>query len=131
MSSLAKHPPLVLRAAPGESYGPRAGTPTLAIAPGRESISVLVCCGKGQAKRCRGRALSHRIPLAGLKCVSEKRRGQIDLLLLRLWESGNPAGFAGFPSPRALRASFPQPCEAPKLKSSRHGCLRPLFRSVT
>jgi len=53
MSSLAKHPPLVLRAAPGESYGPRAGTPTLAIAPGRESISVLVCCGKGQAKRCR------------------------------------------------------------------------------
>src|SRR5690348_17911508 len=48
----------------------------------------------------------------------------MDLLLLRLWESGNPAGFAGFPSPRALRASFPQPCEAPKLKSSRHGCLR-------
>ena len=73
-----------------------------------------------------GRAYSHRIPLAGLKCASQKRREELDLLLLRLWESGNPAPFAGFPS----AAPFPQPsAPARRIKSPRYGYVRPLFRS--
>src|SRR5690242_17804960 len=48
----------------------------------------------GQRSCTRGIALSHRIPLAGLKCVSEKRREELDLLLLRRWESGNRAAIS-------------------------------------
>jgi hypothetical protein len=44
-----------------------------------------------QAPASSGRAYSRRIPLAGLKCGSGRRREKMEQLLLRLWESGNPA----------------------------------------
>src|SRR5207245_801858 len=53
----------------------------------------------------RGRAYSHHIPLARLKCVSPKRRLEMAARL-----GGEPGG-------------------ARKLESSRHGYFRPLFRS--
>src|SRR5437899_529973 len=52
-----------------------------------------------------GRAYSHHIPLARLKCLSEKRRLELAGRL-----GGEPGG-------------------ARKLESSRHGYFRPLFRS--
>src|SRR2546428_13345419 len=59
----------------------------------------------GQATRPFGRAYSHHIPLARLKCLSEKRRLELAGRL-----GGEPGG-------------------ARKLESSRHGYFRPLFRS--
>src|SRR6266571_3054795 len=53
----------------------------------------------------RGRALSHRIPLARLKCLSEKRLREMAARL-----GGEPGG-------------------ARQLESPRHGYFRPLFRS--
>jgi len=78
------------------------------------------CC---QPLRKAGRALSHGIPLAKLKCLSEKRR----LLLLGLWESGNRGAIS---KSRLAGTAFPQPASrAAAVGWPRHGQPRSLFRS--
>ena len=60
-----------------------------------------------------GRAYSHRIPLVRLKCVSEKREKELDLLL----------GLA-----RAARRRGEEPGRARRVKSDRHDRPHSLFR---
>ena len=60
-----------------------------------------------------GRAYSHRIPLARLKCVSAKRRKELDLYL----------GLG-----RAARRRGEEPGRAPRVKSGHHDRPRWLFR---
>ena len=54
-----------------------------------------------QAKTASGRAYSHRIPLAKLKCLSEKRLGE-----LAAWLGGEPGGGRPVESGHAHRRSL-------------------------
>ena len=66
-----------------------------------------------QAGKGSGRAYSHRIPLAGLKCVSPKREKELGFLLSL--GRGAPRGGG-------------EPGRAPRVKSDRHDRPHPLFR---
>ena len=67
-------------------------------------IKIIIPLRFSQPTASDGRAYSHRIPLAGVKCLSEKR-----LLELAGWLGGEPAS-------------------ARRVKSPRYGYRRPLFR---
>jgi hypothetical protein len=66
-----------------------------------------------KAEQNDGRAYSHRIPVAELKCVSEKRRKELNLYL----------GLGC-----AARRRGEEPGRAPRVKSGRHDRPRSLFR---